>query len=590
METRAVCWTGWRLAALALWFFSLACETKPPEPTCTRNGECTNLAQRCDATAGKCVDIECANATDCREGWRCNISNKRCVDNACQVNSDCPAEQRCRQSRCEIRPECEVDTECTDPTKPKCRQNKCTPECSQDTECTDPTKPKCQNNRCFPPNTECLNDKDCTDASKPKCLKGNCLVSDGCVSNEDCKDPTKPLCLTQRCSEDNRPKEGQACDPQSKPCPESMVCYKDTGATESLCRLKCLTFQPQCSATSACRQVQANEGVCLPRNGGKQPGESCETDPCERDLLCVSWKGKKVCSLPCDPARGRCSPGEECYETGEKQFTCVEERDPCGPGRPCPDGFLCTNGRCDPPIPCERLQCAQDEICETGRCRKKRCPTELVCPALYSCNMTNGLCEPPPVDDPPCGACDAAGTCPNAGAVCLGGLGNTPDDRFCIERCDLGTCTDSTNFECVRINLTGGNCVGGQCATGFTCDVAQNVCVQNNIPFCLPRIGSCRNKCKGVTCTQPKEVCVPASGTCLVPSSKKLCDTCTNALECGTTNDLCLTYPNNLGSFCGQDCSNSTCPAGYQCFNVGSSRQCARVSIQGTILACPPTP
>ncbi|MCB9641286.1 MAG: hypothetical protein H6728_04185 [Myxococcales bacterium] len=590
MKKRAFMPTWWRLATLALLLFYFACETKESEATCAGDGDCTNIAQRCDTTTSTCVDIVCTTNNDCRKGWRCNASQKRCKDNTCQVDSDCETNERCKLSRCEIKPECEQDADCADPAKPKCRQNKCAVECEQDADCTDTTKPSCKNNRCFPPNTDCLADADCTDTNNPKCLRGSCKPTDGCENNDDCKDPQKPLCLAQICNPDTRPKEGEACDNQQKQCPDELVCHKETGGTDSVCRKKCLTYQPQCDGTKVCQQIQENEGACVDRNNGKQPGDLCDAAPCEKDLLCVDWKGKKVCSLPCDPNRARCGPGEECYETGEKSYTCVEERDPCGPGRPCATGYQCNNGRCDPPIPCERLKCADDEVCEVGRCRKKKCPNEVTCPPVYSCNSISGVCEPPPVDDPPCVACDAIGGCANPNATCLGGLGSTPDDRFCLERCDSGSCLDNKNFECVRINLTGGSCIGGACATGFTCDTTQNVCVQNNIPFCLPRIGTCRNKCKGITCTQPKQVCVPAIGSCLVPGGKNLCDTCTDAVECGTSSDLCLTYPNGLGSFCGQDCSSSTCPAGYQCFTVGSNRQCARVSINGTILSCPSTP
>ncbi len=80
-----------------------------------------------------------------------------------------------------------------------------------------------------------------------------------------------------------------------------------------------------------------------------------------------------------------------------------------------------------------------------------------------------------------------------------------------------------------------------------------------------------------MTCVEecPQDfVCSPVTTTppdvtylCL-PRFDKLCQPCVNHAECqpvlGGSTDLCLGY-GDVGSFCGADCSDDTCPAGYDC-------------------------
>ncbi|MBM4352592.1 MAG: hypothetical protein FJ109_02170 [Deltaproteobacteria bacterium] len=101
--------------------------------------------------------------------------------------------------------------------------------------------------------------------------------------------------------------------------------------------------------------------------------------------------------------------------------------------------------------------------------------------------------------------------------------------------------------------------------------------------------GRCTTQCvedcpKGWACveadTKPDIIYV------CMPKFLTLCDPCRINDDCKTQGvtttslDLCLEFPNGLGSFCGADCSTdaAACPAGYQCETVttpgGTFQQC----------------
>ncbi|MBM4371776.1 MAG: putative metal-binding motif-containing protein, partial [Deltaproteobacteria bacterium] len=101
-----------------------------------------------------------------------------------------------------------------------------------------------------------------------------------------------------------------------------------------------------------------------------------------------------------------------------------------------------------------------------------------------------------------------------------------------------------------------------------------------------------------MTCVEecPKGfVCAPVAATppdvtylCL-PRFDKLCQPCTAHVEyqpvLGGSTDLCLSY-GDAGSFCGADCSDDTCPGGYDCVSEeapdGSTVKQCRLAGEGT--------
>lgn len=542
-----------------------ACAPKedPQKKECTFTSDCKDGATACKS--GKCVPISCKSKEDCRPGWNCDAAKSACVKGPaveCREDLDCLNNKICnKEGQCVVKAECEKDADCKDASKPVCKEQKCIP---------------------TPP--ECEKDADCKDSSKPLC-KGQKCVEKGpeCQKDEDCTDSTKPRCISNKCTPDTRAKEGEACELGKTNCQTGLVCLRpDPKKANGTCQKSCQPFSSKpCEGDKVCKQTEGNMGACVDPNSGKKEGEDCSKVVCEKNLYCVDWKGKKVCSKPCDAASNNCELEQECFKVSKVIQVCVAKREPCGPGRPCAQQeYQCVSGLCTPPPACDQIKCQDDEVCENRACRKKKCPTEIQCKAPEKCSA-KGICEKPSAaKDPPCVPCKADGTCATAGALCLGGGGLNPDPnkRYCIEDCGTsGSCTDSKNFTCTGINVTSGNCTSNtQCRSPATCQSGK--CTQT-LKLCMPTIGTCINKCKGVSCNAPT-VCVPTTGSC-VKTGKQLCETCSDKMECGGTNDLCLSYPNSAGRFCGKDCSSSGCPTGYSCFTVGGThRQCAKTNFK----------
>ncbi|HAA56588.1 MAG TPA: hypothetical protein DCE42_17625 [Myxococcales bacterium] len=553
---------------------------------CTKDEEC-KTDERC-GTKGKCFPILCGADSDCRDQWHCNFATERCQAapyDGCKENTDCELNEICESNRCVAKAECTTDTDCTDAQKPKCESGKCVagPECTKNEDCTDTQKPVCKDNKCIEKEKECDQDTDCKDPTKPSCKDGQCVEPQPeCAKSSDCTDPAKPICSGRKCIADSGVGEGLPCEPGVTECKSAFFCYKeDSASTKGVCRIECLAFSPQCPANKVCRQTSGSRGICLDENNGKKEGESCETDACENNLFCASWKGKKICATPCDPSNAACATGEECYEAITGRFLCVAERDPCGIGRPCPDGEDCLSSRCTPKPPCNPA-CASDELCDSGTCRKKQCPSEIQCATGENC--VNGTCVNP-TSNPPCKPCQS-GQCPNTGAQCLSGYGNDTNS-YCYESCAGGkACPDPAHFSCkmININLNNTTCTSDTDCTAHGSNVtcSNGKCTRNNVALCLPTIGTCTNKCGGVTCPTGT-TCIPATGTC---GGKKLCDTCKVNEECGGTNDLCLRANGGTTSFCGLDCTNdaSVCPTGFNCFTINGQnvKNCAPAN-----LTCP---
>lgn len=558
-----------------------------PEGYCERTVDCTELTTECDGATNKCVEIKCDKNSDCRNDWFCNTDTKKCQKEEpaeCKTDDDCSNVQKCDNGKCVAKPECEKDGEC-DGNK-ECKDNKCVARsCTDNLDCGDNTKYECKDGTCVDRVIECQADADCKDASKPVCKDNKCIEKTGCSSSSECTDPTKPLCVGGKCVEDTGAKEGETCETGKTNCKSGLECFRpDPAKATGTCRITCLTYSPSCEKDRVCQQTEGSKGYCVPPNNGKKEGEECDLDknPCELDLVCVEWKKKQICAKLCDSTAPDCASGQECYEVIAKKHACVSEREPCGPGRPCEDGFLCENGRCSPPPSCLGVTCKDNEVCEAGQCRAKKCPDEIRCTGSLQCDTKTGTCVEN-TGDPPCKPCaSSTPRCPNTTDQCLTGLGNG-SEAFCFEDCSNGkSCPDTTNFECKTISLTAN---GVTCTTdadcggnGFTCDSGS--CTRN-ADLCIPKIGTCRNKCSGVKCPSGQK-CSPSTGTCITPG-KKLCDACTVNDECGGADDLCVNYGNG-NTRCGQDCRSQPCPTGYQCFNLqgGTLRQCAPANLMCT--------
>lgn len=572
---------GFCLSALVL-----SCAS--PEGSCQVNGDCKDKTQNCKE--GTCTTIKCKEDSDCRSKWYCNTATSKCQSTPaveCKEDTDCKNREKCDSGKCVAKPECAEDSDCTDNSKPECKSGKCVEKgCSQDDDCGDPKK-ICKDSKCVAKPVECEKDSDCKDSVKTECKDGTC-IEPLCSTNSDCKDPKKPLCVNTKCSEDRGRAEGEKCEPKVRDCKLNLVCNLYNGKI-GYCRVGCNPYRPKCPTGKVCQQIEKATGACVESNKGKSLGEECDKDkqPCELNLACKEWKGKKICVRPCDETLQDCDSGEECYTFRGKnpKSYCVSRRDPCGIGRPCANDYLCESGFCNPAPSCEDITCKEDQVCDKGVCRNKRCPDDISCPTNSTC-LPDGTCAYSKTD-PGCVPCSQQQPC-SGGGVCLSGLGGSSTTSHCFDNCTPGSPCSNGNFFCnsISVRLNGVNCNTNadcqrqdprftQCNSG-TCVATFNLCT--------PKIGSCTNKCKNVNC-QGKDVCVPSDGTCVTPY-KKLCATCKHPEECGGAKDLCVTFTQGSirSSYCSRDCSKDPCPTGYTCNTLqNGAKQCIPSSQK-----CPP--
>ncbi len=579
---------GFCLSILSL---SCAGEEKPKD-SCKFNSDCKDKAQNCKSE--KCVNIVCGVDDDCRGGWFCNTTSKKCQSKPtveCRENTDCKNSEKCDSGKCVAKPECKENTDCTDKSKPECKAGKCVEKsCSDNSDCGD-AKLICKDSKCITKPVECEKNSDCKDSIKTECKDGTC-IEPACATNNDCKDPKRPLCVSQKCSADTGKGEGEPCEQGKVNCKTNLVCLRpDKAKPTGTCQVGCNPFRPKCPTGKVCQQIETFTGACVTSNKGKGIGETCDkTTLCELDLVCKEWKGKTICVKPCDPALQECESDQECYTFKGKfpKSYCVSRRDPCGQGRPCLNNYLCENGFCNPVPSCEDITCKDGQVCDKGLCRAKRCPDDISCPTNSLC-MPNGTCQYSKVD-PGCVSCSQQKPC-TGGAICLSGFGGAgASTSHCFDNCTPGGPCPNGNFRCntisVRLN-------GITCRTNADCNrqdprftTCRNGTCIANFNICTPKIGSCNNKCKNVTC-QNKDVCVASDGSCVTPY-KPLCAVCKFPEECGGAKDLCITLTQGAirTSHCARDCSDpkKPCPKGYSCNTLqNGAKQCIPTSRK-----CPP--
>ncbi|TNE49140.1 MAG: hypothetical protein EP343_12730 [Deltaproteobacteria bacterium] len=574
---------------LCFGFLFVSCAGGEPKPECEFNSDCSSKAQKC--TSGKCTDIKCTTNDDCRGGWYCNPSSAKCQATPaveCQADSDCKNSEKCElDGKCVPKPECESNSDCKDTAKPECKGGKCQEKsCTADTDCGD--KEECKDSKCQEKPVECTTNTDCKDAIRTECNSENKCVEPTCSTDADCKDTNRSLCLGGKCVEDSGKDVGEACERGKVRCKSKFLCYqKDPQDPKGVCSPPCTPTSPSCESGKVCKPTTALQegGVCVDKTGGKALGEECDDqNPCEVDMDCREWKGKKVCQRPCDPAKQDCGTKNECYtfKGKEEKNYCVSRREPCGIGRPCDNDYLCEQGFCNPPPSCENITCKEYEVCDKGACREVRCPDELSCPTNSTCDPT-GRCQYSRVD-PGCVSCDQANPC-SSGDLCLNGFGGGGSSQaFCFpQNCTVGQPCTNPNFTCRPINITLNSvtCTADTDCTrqfpGFAWTCNNGTC-STTPNLCVPTIGQCTNQCKNVTC-QGRDVCVPTDGSCVTPY-KKACTACKHSEECGGADDLCVNFSgSDTGqSYCATDCSKSSCPPGQECLSVGSSRQCIPIS------------
>jgi hypothetical protein len=127
------------------------------------------------------------------------------------------------------------------------------------------------------------------------------------------------------------------------------------------------------------------------------------------------------------------------------------------------------------------------------------------------------------------------------------GWGETCDNGFCVS----GRC--ATSAQCpIEHFCEDDACVPGcradtDCGPGTRCDVPLQTCIEN----------ACQDT--QVDCAFG-EYCDTTTGTCF-DAGEQFCRPCERSSECGEGN-VCF------ANFCGVDCNDRECPAGFDCIEI----------------------
>lgn len=132
----------------------------------------------------------------------------------------------------------------------------------------------------------------------------------------------------------------------------------------------------------------------------------------------------------------------------------------------------------------------------------------------------------------------------------LCGWGETCDNGFCVS----GRC--ATSAQCpVETYCEDDACVPGcladtDCGPGTSCDQVTRECVQN----------ACQDT--QIDCGF-REYCDTTTGTCF-DAGEQFCRPCEEDSQCGEGNRC-------FADFCGVDCNDRECPAGFDCIGLSDS-------------------
>lgn len=201
------------------------------------------------------------------------------------------------------------------------------------------------------------------------------------------------------------------------------------------------------------------------------------------------------------------------------------------------------------------------------------------CQTNMDCGGRTRICDVPTGQCVECGSnmdCFGNGVCDvmhghTCQPACGGGM-----------RCFGGQVCDPAINACVDC-LTDNDCNGAE-----VCSPATHTCGQCNTntdcasrvgaPFCNTATNECQGCLSGADC-RPDQLCEPTLHTCVSTGTRSLCEPCNADDQCGGPADLCIGTITGGGfqdRSCAIDCTNLTCPAGFDCISVrnNTARQC----------------
>jgi hypothetical protein len=338
---------------------------------CKTDAECGHCAT-CETTSGKCLALISAQQTRfCRP---CS-GDAECGDGLCLLQKE---GWRCA---------------------PQCSTRACCPEGGI---CVPMPRPDGDMSVCLPdtkicPDVACTSERDC--GPLEHCKQGICALRTTERESKTCFPCTK----AQDCGNNGH---GWICDTRTdggrclKNCEENGLCAEDffcrnrgPGTNrwclpqDGKCDIRCVQ-DIDCPATWSCEQE-----ICKPQKPGTE-GESCESNNCRPDLVCLpTMQGKRClrpCNVPVGQIGGACIGERDCTQDAEclvirglKHKFCFAK---CQKDGDCPYGGICAQGFC---VCLEDHQCQANAICErdfgadTGFCiaiqNKQHCPDGYKC-------------------------------------------------------------------------------------------------------------------------------------------------------------------------------------------------------------------
>ncbi|CAG0881855.1 unnamed protein product [Darwinula stevensoni] len=579
---------------------------------CGLNAKCTpSDPPRCMCRPGftgdplrGCADMnECATESPCAKGAVCinEVGGFKCqcppgttgdaithgctgmATSACQQDSDCGPNLACKSGDC-VNPcsllPCGDNAYCTVedsaawcrclPGFKEGRNGACASIC-HDVLCGD--------------NAECIVTPDgptcaCLEGYSGNPFPGGACGADVCDAGNRCRPPL--MCIQGRCKERCSGVVcgvGAKCDKNTNKC----ICLPFfIGNPDLLCVPPVLPpiCSPPCGDNAHCEYGFPNKCVCNAGTSGNpysscgaqertcattQCGKNaqCKTDvnecmgnACGMNAICINTIGSYDC---------RCQAGF----TGNPFMMCMPVEDiprgTCGPGNPCPQGFVCEKNLCVDR--CSNIICGQNAICSDGKCvclpgfsgspadrnsgcRAHECDNDLDCPSSQ-------ICFSQPVGARKCtDACRKVQCGPNAvcvaenhrsACICLNGFAGNPSDL------KIG-CTPLQRSECSDDDDCPGNTVCQVNAQGFPAcvDPCQNLfCGQNEVCLLREAVPVCE-------CI-PTYARNPVSGKCEKPSIPE----CSRDADCPLHGSC---RPDGLGVLkCIDVCSYVTCPQFSRC-------------------------
>lgn len=395
--------------------------------------------------------------------------------------------------------------------------------------------------------------------SSDECKSQLCVIESGgqfcrqpCTSNAQC--PTGQTCslFSGKTYGGCFPDQGTTQPPAKKEvgdtCQSSTECKSDlcvgSGAVGT-CIQACSGTQA-CPAGMACMKLSSGAGGCF-KAGDKKIGETCAASSDCAGGICAASDGKYVCSQSCG-AGAPCPSGYTCYPLSGGGGGCFKSPQKKGDGQTCDYSSECQSGlcvgaavgKCVQPCNPDKSQCGPGFLCVplTGGGG--------ACLALGNGKMGD-KCDKP--SDCATGTCVGLGS---AGYVCTAQCAGTAE-------CDCGYecvtfsggasyCEPGKKVACVDDgqSCTGdGQCVSGVCLAG---KCATTCSIYSGAQHCGGTLG-----CMALVAGSPEGVCTAKGasgfggpckangeckslfchgGTCSIPCSPFLPNTCTMSLVC----------------------------------------------------------